>query len=250
MILLWFCIFWGISGTFCGCMTSSVIRNFKISKIWWNHWLPRPNKRIPWKFQTEIAISGEVMTDFVYFGRLGPIWGSMSSSVVRNFKISRVKYHHRITGPNYVLPENFSLKCAFLGIFHIWGIHLYIYTFIHLYIYTFIHLYIYTFIHLYIYTFIHLYIYTFIHLYIYTFIHLYIYTFIHLYIYTFIHLYIYTVYTVLQLYSLYSLYSYTVIQLYSYTVIQFIQLYSYTVIHLYIYTVIQLYSYTVIQLDS
>ena len=61
------------------------------------------------------------MTDFVYFGRLGPIWGSMTSSVVRNFKISRVKYHHRITGPNYVLPENFSLECAFLEIFHIWG---------------------------------------------------------------------------------------------------------------------------------
>ena len=95
--------------------------NFKISKIWWNYWLPRPKKRIPWKFQTKIAISGEVMTDFVYFGRLGPIWGSMTSSVVRNFKISRVKYHHRITGPNYVLPENFSLECAFLGIFHIWG---------------------------------------------------------------------------------------------------------------------------------
>ena len=68
MTLSRFCIFGGILGPFRGWMTSLVIRNFKISKIWWNHWLPRPKKRIPWKFQTKIAILGEIMTDFVYLG--------------------------------------------------------------------------------------------------------------------------------------------------------------------------------------
>ena len=31
-------------------------------------WLPCPKKYIPGKFQTKIAISGEVMTNFLYFG--------------------------------------------------------------------------------------------------------------------------------------------------------------------------------------
>ena len=85
-MILWYCydfvyfvafwaLFWG-GGV--GWKTSSVIRNFKISKIWWKHWLPWPKKGIPWKFQTKIAISVEIMTDFLYFGsfwdRFGGVW--------------------------------------------------------------------------------------------------------------------------------------------------------------------------------
>ena len=73
-------------------------------------------KSTPWKFQTKIAISGVIMTDFLYFGAFWDRFGGVCRH--QWFELQIFKQSDETIGffgPKNVFPEIFRLKSPFRG---------------------------------------------------------------------------------------------------------------------------------------